>query len=369
VTPVYKLSTSSMASRTTYGSMLAGNPEFFRSELFYVLEAGYGSPYVNAYQYQPPTGWLSKYADPATTPGQDIGGGCWNADGTVAFAAATSGLGNAIAYPFNTSTGFGTKYSNPSGVGGIFKMKANSASSVVAIANNPGQIQAVNWNNSTGWGSVFAAPGTLPGFSLGRGVAWHPNQGAIAVSGTSGNYLQAYAWSGGWSTKYSNPSGGAGANYGNKPSFNNAGTAVGVGIDQSPNVQVWQWSSGFSTKYSDPATTPGGLGFQVSFNPNDTAIGVGTRDAGSNSQLSIFTWSNATGFGTRYTTPAGYNGGEVPTIAWTADNKNVLVSSYGTPYVWAYPWDDSTGYGTKYANPATTPTNLGVELDVVPRTV
>lgn len=339
------------------------------STTYYVLEAGYGSPYVNAYPFTAENGWGTKYTDPGTNPGADISAGCWNSDGTVAFAAASSGNGNAIAWPFNTSTGFGTKFSNPSGVNGTSKMKANAANNAVALANNPGEIQAINWNNSTGWGSLYSAPATLPGFTIGRGVTWNPAGNVLAVSGTSGNYLQAYIWSSGFSTKYTNPSGGASSNYGNKPSFNNAGSAIGVAIDQNPYVQVWEWSSGFSTKYSNPGTTPGGLGFQVSFNPNDTCIGVGTRDAGSNSQLSIFTWSNSTGFGTRYTTPAGYNGGETPTIVWTADNKNVLVSSYGTPYVWAYPWTDSGGYGTKYANPATTPTNLGIELDVVPRTV
>lgn len=366
---VYKLSANSIKNgRTVYGSMLAGN-EAANLVTYYVLEAGYGSPYVNAYSFKASTGWSSKYADPGTNPGGDIGSGGWNSNGTVAFAAASSGNGNAIAWPFNTSTGFGTKFSNPSGVGGVFKLKCNASDNAVAIANNPGEIQAINWNNSTGWGSLYSAPSTSPGFSIGRGVTWNPAGNVLAVSGTAGNYLQAYTWSNGFSTKYTNPSGGAGSNYGNKPSFNNAGSAIGVAIDQDPYVQVWQWSSGFSTKYSNPATTPGGLGFQVSFNPTDTCIGVGTRDAGANSQLSIFAWSNSTGFGTRYTTPAGYNGGETPTIAWTADNKNVLIASYGTPYVWAYAWTDSGGYGTKYANPATTPTNLGIDLDIVPRTI
>lgn len=335
-----------------------------------MLEAGYGSPYVNAYPFKASTGWGTKYADPSTNPGQDIGAGCWNHDGTVAFASATGALGNAIAWPFNTSTGFGTKYSNPSGLGSIFKMVTNAAGNVVTTATFPGNPQAISWNNSTGWGSLFSGPSTSPGFSLGRGIAWHPAQNAIAVSGTSGNYLQAYAWSNGWSTKFANPTGGTGANYGNKPTFNNAGNAVGVGIDTSPtSVDVWIWSNGFGSKFSSPSSNPGNLGFDVSFNPTDTAIGVGTRDAGSASQLSIYTWNNSTGFGTRYTTPAGYNGGETPTITWTADNKNVLIASYGAPYVWAYSWSDATGYGTKFANPTTTPTNLGVELDIVPRTV
>jgi len=337
---------------------------------FYVIEAGYGSPYVNAYPYTAASGWGTKYGNPATNPGGDIGAGGWNSDGTVAFAAASSGNGNAIAYPFNTTSGFGTKFSNPSGVSGVFKMEMNPSDNAIAMANNPGQIQAINWNNSTGWGSMFAAPATLPGFSLGRGIAWNPVGNVVGVSGSSGDYLQAYAWSSGWSTKYSNPSGGTGANYGNKPSFNNAGNAIGVGIDTNPpSVQVWPWSAGFGTKYADPATNPGGLGFQVSFNPTDTAIGVGTRDAGSNSQLSIFAWTNGSGFGTRYSTPGSFVNSETPSIVWTADNKNVLITTYGSPYVYAYPWTDASGYGTKYADPATTPTNLGVELDIVPRTV
>lgn len=337
---------------------------------YYVIEAGYGAPYVNAYPFKASTGWGTKYSDPSITPGQDIAAGGWNNSGSVAFAAASSGNGNAIAWPFSTSTGFGTKFSNPSGVSGVFKMKINPSDNAVAIGNNPGQIQAINWNNSTGWGSMFSAPGTLPGFSIGRGVAWNPAGNVLAVSGTAGDYLQAYAWSNGFSTKYTNPSGGNGANYGNKPSFNNAGNAIGVGIDTAPpSVQAWPWSSGFGTKYSNPATSPGGLGFQVSFNPTDTAIGVGTRDAGSNSQLSIFTWTNGSGFGTRYSNPGSFVNSETPSIVWTADNKNVLITTYGSPYVYAYPWTDASGYGTKYANPATTPTNLGVELDIVPRTL
>ena len=79
----------------------------------YIAVSAYSSPYIYAYQWS--NGWGTKYSDPATLP---------NGAANGYSSASVAGIGNAVVmlstvspylqgYPFNISTGFGTKYSNP----------------------------------------------------------------------------------------------------------------------------------------------------------------------------------------------------------------------------------------------------------------
>ena len=51
MTPVYKLSASSITGRTTYGSMLAGNPTYFNIADRAVFMGGAGSSYYTGIEY------------------------------------------------------------------------------------------------------------------------------------------------------------------------------------------------------------------------------------------------------------------------------------------------------------------------------
>lgn len=70
------------------------------------------------------------------------------------------------AYQWSDSTGFGTKYANPSsnpsvisGAGGV--ISATGGAIIYSIGNVSPYVEGFSWNNSTGWGTKYAAPSTV----------------------------------------------------------------------------------------------------------------------------------------------------------------------------------------------------------------
>jgi len=68
-----------------------------------------------------------------------------------------------------------------------------------------------------------------------------------------------------------------------------------------------------------------------------------------------YTWSTATGFGTKYTNPS-LPGGAAYSVGFNASGNAVAVGHQNSPYITVYPWTSGTGFGTKYSNPTITPT-------------
>ena len=77
----------------------------------------------------------------------------------------------------------------------------------IAVAHGTSPyITAYTFNSGSGFGTKYSNPSTLP-TSTGRGVAFSPDNSAIAVPHESSPYITAYPWSAsGFGTKYSNPS-------------------------------------------------------------------------------------------------------------------------------------------------------------------
>jgi len=130
---------------------------------------------------------------------------------------------------------------------------------------------------------------------------------------------------------------------------------VAVAHSTTPFISTYVWSdaTGFGTKYSNPATLPTAAVFGTSFNPANTAISV-AMDA--SPWVSIYPWSSS-GFGTKYANPATLPTATGITTTWSSSGNDVFYATQASPYIFAYPF--SSGFGTKYANPATLPTGTG----------
>lgn len=132
------------------------------------------TPFVSAYPWS--AGFGTKYGNPANVPpGNGSGVAFTRAGTTVAVAATTTPF--VAAYPWSSS-GFGTKYANPgTAVGGTPQANSNSITfaaddSAVALvhATSP-YISAYPWDTTSGFGTKYSDPGSaLAG--IGYGVAF-----------------------------------------------------------------------------------------------------------------------------------------------------------------------------------------------------
>lgn len=140
-----------------------------------------------------------------------------------------------------------------------------------------------------------------------------------------------------------------------------AGSALG-GANTADRVAAWKWSQGFGTRYSAPATVPSGSGnYALTSTHNNTVIGVITNSA-TNRYTAFYPWSDASGFGTRYslsgsfpaTSPITNIGGD--TAKFTPDGNAIIIGgSAPSPTTMAWAWTDASGFGTKFSDPATEP--------------
>ena len=230
---------------------------------------------------------------------------------------------------------------------------AASATSIAITHAVTPFISAYPWNVSTGFGSKYANPSSLPpGTSY--GVAFNPAANVIAVGHVNAPNITAYSWVGnGFGTKYAEPTT-APPGQGNGVAFSPAGDAIAVGNGAAPQINAYPWNAGtgFGVKYADPATLPGGAGRGVAFNPAGTSVAVAHATS---PFVTAYPWSGA-GFGTKYADPATLPTGNGYGVAFTPAGDAIALASTGTPFVTAYPWNAGTGFGTKYANPATLPT-------------
>lgn len=177
----------------------------------------------------------------------------------------------------------------------------------------------------------------------------------IVVGSQASPYILAYPWSDatGFGTKYSNPATlptGVGRNV----AFNNDKTAVAIAHSTSPYITSYAWSSGFGTKYSNPATLPTGNSWGVNFSPNGDTIAV-AAESGS-PFVFAYPFNSSTGIGTKYANPATLPTDTLYSVFFRPAGDVIAVSQDSSPYLIAYPW--SAGFGTKYANPATLPTGM-----------
>ncbi len=210
-----------------------------------------GHPYGFAYPFTLGGGWGSRISMTAT--GGDRSGSL-SPNGLAYVNANTS----AVAGSFNSSTGWGSAFSGSQSPGGFWsstRFSPNNNVLAVAMEGNASVNIAYAFNTSTGWGSKYANP-SLTGVSFGTsdGMAWAPDQKAIATGGRDGSpYLAIWAWTdaSGYGTKYANPATAPSSSAGT-PYYSRYGTAIGLSSGGTPQPMWWAWNSttGFGTKYS-----------------------------------------------------------------------------------------------------------------------
>ena len=101
-----------------------------------------------------------------------------------------------LASYFNMFGASGLDAVSPAPIGGYFGDIA------VSHATSP-YISVYPW--SSGFGTKYSNPSTLP-TGNGRGVAFSPDGADIAVAHDTSPYISVYPWSSGFGTKYSDPS-------------------------------------------------------------------------------------------------------------------------------------------------------------------
>ena len=169
-------------------------------------------------------------------------------------------------YPFNKSTGFGTKQEAPNNTSNtVFDVAWNNAGTYVCIAGNgyngEHRLNIYEWDNATGtFGSKVSGVSIDPTNTNNLTVycvAFAPDDEAIIIGGGA-DKMAAYAWdnsTGAFGSKYTAPTGMTNLGSPNDLKFNTNGTVLfASGGDSSDYpVAAWEWDSatGFGAKYDN----------------------------------------------------------------------------------------------------------------------
>ena len=276
----------------------------------YIAASGSSSPYVAAYPWSNSTGFGTKYSDPATTPagpGQSLG---WNtASSVLAVGHQTSPYITAYSW---SSSGFGSKFGDPSSLGmtgsegyvsGI-AFKQNDVA--VLLTNYQGSTTGLHsypWANSTGFGTKWTDPTTM--LSNTQDCVFSPQNTHVAIAHKTSPYLSVYAvTNNAWGSKVSDPST-LPNGWGFAVKFNPAGTAIILGsAENSPYLHGYSWNgSSFGSKYSNPTTAMTNTCYDLAFDPNGEDIAA--INNGSNAH--VYKFDASTGFGSKYSNPSTGN--------------------------------------------------------------
>lgn len=284
----------------------------------------------------------------------------FNPDGDiVAFASAGTGATPFLyAIPWDNSTGFGSKYADPASVPGAgLSCAFTPAGDAILIAQTASPfIAGYPFSKVGGFGAKYSNPASLPPNSATR-IAIAPSGAAVVVpNAVTSPYISGYPFNSttGFGPKYSNP-GSALPNTANGAAFNPAGSVVGVASTGTPYIHAYAWTdgSGFGSKYSNPSSLPPGNCNAIAFSPGGGAVIVTSITT---PFVVAYRWDNTTGFGSQYSNPASPPPGNAFDVSFTPDGSYVIVtSSSATPFFAIYNWSDATGFGDRVTTPADLP--------------
>ena len=217
------------------------------------------------------------------------------------------------------------------------------------------RITAYGWDSSTGFGSAFTTPAIANTINQ---VSFVRDNSVFSASFVAAPYFNVWQWSGlGFGTQYSNPASALSPSSGGPAGFTWTNAVDAILTSNATAVsypQAWAWSqaSGFGSKYSNGAAINSiGATTGITLNGDNTQVAF-SQNAGTT--ISLYPWSTSTGFGTKYASPAtippfGNNPGSV---SFNAVTNDVAIGSTSSPFIAAYPVT-SFGFGAKYSNPST----------------
>lgn len=330
----------------------------------YLAYSTSNSPFLNVNSWNSDTGFGAKYSNPSTLPTgfiQDISFST-KADQII---AAINTSANFAAYSW-TSSGFGTKFSNPTTIVAAIGCVAFSPSSDVVAVGYEAVSPFVNvyaWS-SAGFGTKFSDPASTAaaGF-IPASINFSPSGDALVVGGFGAGGVSFHGWpwsSAGFGTKYST-SGETNRIY--DLAFNSLGTVVYKGTDTFPFVTAQEFSSstGFGTTVS-PSTSAGSTVYGVSVAQNSGLEYVAVATI-SSPYHGVYTWTNGVGngWGSRQTTTNFSLNDQAYDIQFNKPQDSLAIGYGSTPYISAVKWTGTT-FGTRYSNPSTLPTTGVVAL-------
>lgn len=228
---------------------------------------------TSAYQWTSASGFGTKYSNPTTTLLTNVVGVRFSTGGGAAMFSSTASP-YVQAYDWSYSTGFGSAKSDPSTpVPGRINSPVtfNQSGTAVAMGHVLGgtpqvAVSAYAWNDSSGFGSKYANPSTIVDCNS-YCAQYSPTGNAIIVGGVPAlESIYAYAWSSaGFGVKYSNPTS-ALSFIPMSIAFSKNGLSIAACGQTSPYIGAYAWSDagGFGAKYSQPTVLPN-YGYIVAF--------------------------------------------------------------------------------------------------------
>lgn len=306
------------------------------------------TPFVSAYPWSI-TGWGVKYSNPSGLPSVNSGGARFSAAGTDVVVSFLNTSPLIRAYPWTHGVGFGAAYSNPSTVvssGGVAVTFVGSGAVITTGGNAAPHLHGYPFTSGSGWGAKYSNPGVdipIQSFTSPTAVEVSPDSAAVFVSyrGSSTGVISAYPFTlgGGFGVKYADPSIGASGKTGALISVAPGNHAVLVGRNDSGTASGFPWTpgSGFGTKYTDFAISGASTGASF-FDVLGTTVLI--SGAGSTPALEARTWTNSGGFGSAYGSPIGLASGiaYVTARALSSTLQFVAAAHGNTPFViaWAF---------------------------------
>lgn len=239
--------TTVLTSGTPYGGLSLGN-----NVVFVGLDA---APGINAYAWSDTSGFGTKFANPTST--YDSNKIYYNGTNTVAAISYNKSGHKLVVYPWNN--GFGTRYADPT-------TTINSANSAISLSpagtsilyNTDaayGHIGGYAWSTANGYGTKFATP-TIPNIYNISCFTFHPTGNYLIVgSGYRANDVKAFAYN--WTeannfgSLLASPS--ITVAYPIDVTISISGDVVLFGSSYEEWVMAYSFNNGFGTKYAAPS--------------------------------------------------------------------------------------------------------------------
>jgi hypothetical protein len=329
-------------------------PQFKGCDIALGLE---GSPYIATYSWS--NGFGTRYPDPATLPFSSVITLEFHPDGKYLVFGDRSFSSNS--YIWDTDTGFGIQQRADTFTAFENRIRFSSSGKYLATATREGQQSGwlILWTNTgSGFGQRFASRTNnldeqQPGVTReGSGVDISPDERYLVFTSrlTSVNYPRVYPISeSGFGTRLPSPSPSFTSEY---VLFSPKGDVVYFANSTSPTIRAYAFNDGFGTKFSDPVgVSEATLAYAISVSPDGKAIAFIslTAEPPPSSRAFAYEWNN--GFGARYSNPAtltpGFN-----TLRFSPSGSEIAFGLDNSPYIHVYSWTNESGFGTKFADPA-----------------
>ena len=341
--------------------------------IYTTLSSSLSSP--QAFRWTSSGGWGSKLSDVGTLPGQTIYGTAFSPHVNAVIAGSTASP-HVHVYGWSNSSGFGTKFANPSPAlgGNCTSMAFNSDGSQLALCRDgtgAPHIRMYAWSNS-GFGTAYTAPGTVLGGNV-QSVAFSSGNTTLTSNalfiGIQGSNtiprVNAYRVSAaGWGTKYAAPSSLPSESPGCimvSPCSVGSTNTVWFGHGGTLRAYDWSYSGGWGTSYT---TTVAGTGSRNSIDLHPLENVMATAASGT-PQLEVVGWNYSTKWGTFFANPAQAEAGNAFGARFSPDGNAIVfghTASTGlSPRLKAYAWSNS-GFGATYSAPAITVTSSAVGM-------